>query len=213
MKAVLLACLWFSFATNALAHRLDEYLQAVRISVTTNRIEFSIDLTPGVGVADQVMAVIDKDHDGQISEHETAVYAQRMLNDLRIKLDDKVMTLSVVETSFPSPLEMKAGIGVIRIKANAPVTRLSTGNHVLQLANTHLPAISVYLVNALATKDPVIQITKQIRDELQKDYRLEFGIVSPTTSGRNRVEVLCGSVFAILASMGVTLKLVLRALY
>ena len=55
MKPVLLGCLLFVLATHALAHRLDEYLQATRISVATNRIDLSIDLTPGVAVAAAVM--------------------------------------------------------------------------------------------------------------------------------------------------------------
>jgi hypothetical protein len=46
------------------------------------------------------------------------------------------------------------------------------------LTNAHLPAISVYLVNALMPKDTSIKITSQTRDELQKHYRLEFGVNS-----------------------------------
>ena len=66
-------------ATEALAHRLDEYLQATRVSVATNRINLSIDLTPGVTVADQVLAVIDKNVDGQVSKDEGNDYARRFL--------------------------------------------------------------------------------------------------------------------------------------
>jgi hypothetical protein len=176
MRTGLLGCLLLLLATDALAHRLDEYLQATRVSVATNHIGLSIDLTPGVAVADQVLAVIDKDHDGRISDEEGAAYAQRILKDIRILLDEKVLALRVVDASFPALREVKQGLGVIRIKANAHIEHLAAGQHTLSLTNAHLPAISVYLVNALVPKERAITITNQTRDELQKEYRLEFGI-------------------------------------
>jgi hypothetical protein len=179
MKPLLLCGLLLALATDASAHRLDEYLQTTRISVATNRIDLSIDLTPGVAVADKVLAAIDTDRDGQLSGKETAAYAERALNDLNLRLDERILTLTVVESSFPTIPKMQAGVGVIRLKASAPVERLSAGNHDLSLTNAHLPAISVCLVNALVPKDLTIKITKQTRDEFQKNYRLEFRI-TPT---------------------------------
>ena len=176
MRQRLLGCLLLVFATNALAHRLDEYLQATRLLVATNRLDLSIDLTPGVAIAGQLLAVIDTDRNGRISEEEVAAYAQRVLNDIRIRLDERVLALSLEHTSFPALHEVKQGLGVIRIKATAPVGPLSSGKHTLSFNNAHLPAISVYLVNALVPKDRAITITKQTRDELQKHYRLEFGV-------------------------------------
>jgi len=178
MRTSLLGCLLLVLASDALAHRLDEYLQATRVLVTTNRVELSINLTPGMAVADQVLVVIDTDRDGRVSADESTAYAQRVLKDMRIGLDGKVLALSLVEASFPALHEVKGGLGVIRIKANAAVGKLTAGNHVFSLTNAHLQAISVYLVNALVPKDHAIKITKQTRDELQKDYRLEFGVHS-----------------------------------
>ena len=179
MKQRLLGCLLLVLATDALAHRLDEYLQATRVSVATNRVDLSIDLTPGVAIADQLLVVIDTDRDGRISEKEVAAYAQRVLNDIRIRLDEKALALSLGDTAFPALHEVKQGLGVIRIKATAPVAPLSVGKHTLSLTNAHLPAISVYLVNALVPKDRAIKIAKQTRDELQRTYRLEFGLMPP----------------------------------
>ena len=180
MKTGLLGCLLLLLATNASAHRLDEYLQAIRILVATHRIDLSLDLTPGVAVAERLLAVIDQDRDGQLSDDELAAYAQRVLNDLRVGLDEKVLTLRVVDVSFPKLHEVRSGLGVIRIKATAPVGQLTAGRHALSLTNAHLPAISVYLVNALVPKDRAIEIAKQTRDELQKHYRLEFGVSPPS---------------------------------
>ena len=180
MKLALLGCLLVALATPAFAHRLDEYLQATRIAVATNCIDLSLELTAGVAVADQLLVVIDKDRDGKVSEAEVAAYAQRVLKDIQVGLDEKVLAPSLVDTSFPTLHEVRAGVGVIRIKATVSVGPLSAGNHALGLTNAHLPAISVYLVNALAPKDRAIKITKQTRDELQKNYRLEFSVSSST---------------------------------
>jgi hypothetical protein len=177
MKPVLLGSLMLALATDALAHRLDEYLQATRVAVATNRIDLALDLTPGVAVADQLLVVIDKDRDGRVSEEEVAAYARLVLKDLRIALDEKALALSLVDTSFPALHEIKGGLGVIRIKASAPVGQLTVGKHTLSLTNVHLPTISVYSVNALVPKDTAIKITRQTRDELQKNYRLDFRVI------------------------------------
>lgn len=179
MKPGLLVSLLLLFAADAWGHRLDEYLQAARIAVATNRIELSLELTPGVTIVDQLLVVIDQNRNGQISKAEAAAYAQRVLKEVRLGLDDKELALSVEATYFPTMLEIKGGVGAIRIKATAAVAPLAGGKHNLTLTNAHLPAISVYLVNVLAPKDAAIKITKQTRDELQKNYRLEFGVSSP----------------------------------
>jgi hypothetical protein len=178
MKPGLLGCLLLLLATQAWAHRLDEYLQSVRVSVATNRIGLSMELTPGVAVVDQVLAVIDKDRDGRVSEAEVAAYAQRVLEEIQVGLDGKVLAMTLTDTSFPTLEGVRKGMCVIRIKANASVKPLSVGNHTLHLTNAHMPAISVYLVNALTPKDRAIKVRKQTRDKLQTTYRLEFSVGS-----------------------------------
>lgn len=64
----ILACLASPLATEA--HRLDEYLQATRLSVARDRIDLELDLTAGADVASAVFASIDTNHDGRISPTE-----------------------------------------------------------------------------------------------------------------------------------------------
>jgi hypothetical protein len=59
----------------ALAHRRDEYLQAARIAVEPSRIAIELDITPGMAMAPAVVALLDGDRDGQISEREARAYA------------------------------------------------------------------------------------------------------------------------------------------
>ena len=94
-------------------------------------------------------------------------------------LDGRTLALKVEDSSFPALKEVKEGVGIIRIKASGAIPSLAAGRHTVSLTNSHLPAISVYLVNALVPEDRGIKITRQIRDELQKYYRLEF-VVSST---------------------------------
>lgn len=176
IRVGLLGCLLVTLATNATAHRLDEYLQATRVTVTTNRVDLSIDLTPGVSIAGQLLVVIDKNRNGLVSDEEGSAYAQHVLKDIQFGLDEKTLVPRLLETSFPKLAEIRSGHGVIRIKATASVGPLTTGPHALGLTNAHLPMISVYLVNALVPNDPAIKIGKQTRDELQKEYRLEFEV-------------------------------------
>jgi hypothetical protein len=173
-------------ARQARAHRLDECLQAARIAVATNRIDLFIDVTPGVAVAGRLLAVIDEDADGDVSEEERLAYFRRVLKDVRIALDGKSLAPRVTDASFPTLDEFRGGHGVIRIKASAALGQLSPGGHGLTLTNVHLATMSVYLVNALVPKDSTITITGQARDELQKGYRLEFAVTrsAPLAVGR-----------------------------
>ncbi len=184
IRAGLLSCLLVALATDATAHRLDEYLQATRVAVATNRVDLSIDLTPGVSVADQLLLVIDQNQDGRVSKEEGSAYAQRVLEDIQVGLDGKTLAPHLLETSFPKLAEIKSGHGVLRIKATASVGPLTAGPHAFSLTNAHLPAISVYLVNALVPNDPAIKIGQQTRDELQKEYRLEFVVRAPAAGAQ-----------------------------
>jgi hypothetical protein len=166
----------FVVASEGFAHRLDEYLQATRIAVATNRVDLTFVLTPGVAVAAQVLEATDRDRDGRVSRDEANAYARRFMKDINIGLDGNAVAPDVTSVSFPTMQEIRSGTGVIRIRATSAVGPMNVGSHALSLTNGHLPAISVYLVNALQSKDPVVEIGKQTRDELQKDYRLEFRV-------------------------------------
>src|SRR5262245_31931420 len=117
MRAALLGCCLFVVASEGFAHRLDEYLQATRIAVGTNRLDLTFELTPGVAVAGQVIEGIDQDQDGRVSGEEGNVYARRFLKDVNLGLDGKVVALNVTAVSFPEMQEIRGGTGVIRIRA------------------------------------------------------------------------------------------------
>jgi hypothetical protein len=107
----------------ALGHRLDEYLQAALIAVAKEHVQAQIRLTPGVAVFPIVLASIDSNGDGVISEIEQRAYAERVLRDLSLSVDGNHLPLRLVSMEFPTVAPMKDGLGEIRIEFDADVPR------------------------------------------------------------------------------------------
>ena len=171
--SLLLAC-----PAPAAAHRLDEYLQASRISLARDRVEVEIDLTPGVNVAPQVVAFIDGDGDGALSPAERQGYAALVVRLVELEVDGSPAPLMLAGSEFPSLDEMRAGGGTIHLRARAAIPGPSTGRHELAYSNVHHPELSAYLINALAPPSGV-EIRSQQRDPWQRQLRLVYVSGSP----------------------------------
>ena len=157
------------------AHRLDEYLQATRLSVAVDRVRLEIDLSPGVAIADSVIQAIDRDRDGSIQDGEAAGYAATVLRALTLSVDGRPVRLQLERRAFPSPADMREGIGTIRLVASAPVAA-GGGRRRLSFANAFHPVSSAYLVNALVPSDRRITLGGQRRDPLQRTYTLDYDV-------------------------------------
>ncbi len=157
------------------AHRLDEYLQATLLGVTRQGVEVELQLTPGVAVLPSVVAVIDRNLDGQISPDEERAYSAWVLKDLDLKIDGRSVPLRIVESQYPSLQDMHEGLGSIRLKMKA-----DCAGHELRFENRHLPELSVYLVNCLADSGAGLTVGKQERDEAQKSIRFVYSFVGDT---------------------------------
>jgi hypothetical protein len=162
----------------SLAHRLDEYLQAARVSLERDRITVDIDLTAGVRIASGIVALIDHDHDGVISPAEARSYAQLVLSEIAMRLDGQQVTLMLDRVEVPSVAEMPDGMGVIQLTAHAGLDGLATGHRELYFENNHHRDSSVYLVNALVPKDRSIGVIRQVRDSRQQTVQIEYSVAS-----------------------------------
>jgi hypothetical protein len=160
------------------AHRLDEYLQATRLSIRTDGIEVELDLTPGVAVAQQVFALIDTNHDGEISSAEAEAYARLVLNSIDVAVDGRPVGLQLTSQSVPQLSDMTQGVGTIRLQASAKFARVAAGAHRVYYRNMHQANIGAYLVNALVPEDKHIQIQRQSRDYQQHELTLEYEVVT-----------------------------------
>jgi hypothetical protein len=157
----------------ALAHRLDEYLQATLVGIEPGGIKLMINLTPGVEVAEEVLARIDFNRDGLISASETATYFELVRRDLTLRLDADGLELEAVTAAMPTPAELRTGEGIIQFEL-AVATSLAAGRHVLVLENRHHPRIGVYLFNAALPAARSIEIARQQRNDDQSIGEIEF---------------------------------------
>jgi hypothetical protein len=174
--------LLFALPSTLRAHRLDEYLQATLVVIEPERVRLQINLTPGVAVAEQVLALIDRDRDGVISTNEAAAYCELLKRDLVVRLDQREIKLKLTTSYFPGPAELRTGLGFIQIEYSATIDALARGPHKLTIDNRHLPKFSVYLVNAAQPASGSVRITKQARNENQSTTEIQFAFEPPPNS-------------------------------
>lgn len=176
-----IALLALSLLPGALAHRLDEYLQATLIGVTRDGIDLDIQLTPGVAILPAWMTLVDRDRDGRISPDEQRAYVARVIRDVELQVDGVPAPLQLVESTFPSVESMREGLGAVRIKLRTSLT-----GRRLRFENRHLPQFSVYLVNCLAAPSDGLDVTGQERDESQRSIQFSYSFAAAAISGPPR---------------------------
>ena len=158
------------------AHRLDEYLQAARVSLERTRVALEVDLTPGAAVADGIIALIDGDGDKRISPLEAERYGRSVLADVVLELDGRPITLTLDHVEASSLEEMRHGLGAIQLRASGDAEPRMSLRCELHFQNNHQAGSSVYLVNALLPGDAGIKVVGQTRDAKQRDVRIEYSI-------------------------------------
>jgi hypothetical protein len=157
----------------ARAHRLDEYLQGALVSVEKDRVHVQMTLTPGVAVLPVVLAGIDRDSDGSLSAPEQRSYAVRVLRDLSLKIDGRVLIPRLISQQFSSVAEMNDGLGEVRIEFEADLPAGGSKRR-LVLENHHQSSIAAYQVNCLVPRDRDIRIIAQERNYTQSHYELDY---------------------------------------
>jgi hypothetical protein len=160
----------------AAAHRLDEYLQAARVSLARDGVTIDVDLTPGASVAPAVLEIVDADRDGALSPIEAGAYGRAVLGDLVLELDGRPVALTLHRVEASSPGEMRDGMGTIQVRAVGRIGPLRAGHHQLYFRNNHRPGGSVYLVNALIPDDRSVSVTGQTRDVRQQEGRIDYTV-------------------------------------
>ena len=167
------AALLLSLAVLAFPHRLDEYLQATIISIEKDRVQAFLRLIPGVAVSSVVLASIDANGDGIISETEQRAYAERVLRDLSLSMDGNRLKPRLISVDYPATKEIKEGLGEIHIEFRADLPHGGVDRR-LVFENHHQSRIAAYLVNCLVPQDRNIRVVAQNRNENQSFYQLDF---------------------------------------
>jgi hypothetical protein len=165
------------------AHRTDEYLQAARLAIDPGRVQIELDLTPGIAMADAILADIDRDRDGSLSAEEQRAYGTLVLSALQVEVDGTRLPVQLGVSSFPEPEAVRRGEGTIRLHSAAMLPRLSIGFHQLLFRNRHHPDRSVYLANAVVPASDRVAVRAQRRDGDQTELIIEYVLrAAPATS-------------------------------
>jgi hypothetical protein len=162
------------------AHRRDEYLQAARVAIDPERVRIDLDLTPGIAVADRILADIDLDRSGTLSSIETEAYVRQVLGAITIDVDGSPLAVRRIDSAFPTIDAVRQGEGTIQIHLSAPVPNLGPGEHRLRYRNAYRPDIGAYLANALVPESDRVTVTGQDRDLDQRDFRVQYQLNAAT---------------------------------
>jgi hypothetical protein len=174
------------------AHRRDELLQAVRLGVEPTHVDLELDLSPGIAVADAVIADIDGDRDGSFSITEQHAYARAVVAALSIHVDGQPLVVDALQWQFPGIDALQRGEGAIRLRSVVTLPRMSEGEHTLALHNGYRRDVGVYLANALVPLSKRVAITAQHRDVNQRDLIIDFSLRAPASAVRWPLGTLAG---------------------
>jgi hypothetical protein len=166
-------------AAEVSAHRRDEYLQAARLAIDPGGVQIELDLTPGIALAEAVIADIDRNRDGSLSEDEQRAYGDLVASAVTLAIDGRPVRAQLAATSFPNVEAMRRGEGTIRLRSSATLAHLSTGPHQLLFRNSHHPDRSVYLANALVPTSDTVAVTAQRRDIDQTELTIDYVLGAP----------------------------------
>jgi len=181
-KLITVAAWFLCLGGVASAHRLDECLQAMLVTVEQDHVHTSMRLIPGVAVSAAVIADIDRNGDGVLSMGERQAYAERVLGDWSLTVDGNRLTPRLVSMEFPQIDQIREGLGEIHLEFTADLPK-GGRNRRLILENHRQDPNTAYMVNALVPHDNNIQIVGQKRNELQSFYQLDYiqtDVAAPT---------------------------------
>jgi hypothetical protein len=130
----------------ATSHPVDELIQGAYLTLAPGEVRLDLDLTPGAEVLPLVSPALDPDADGSVTEAEARAYAEDVLGDSKLLLNEEAVAWTLVGVTVPDPTLLAAGSGVIRIEATAARPDRE-GIHVLTYETHHEPAKSLWMAN------------------------------------------------------------------
>lgn len=160
----------------AAAHPLDEFYQVTYVVVGPHRITLQIEQYPGLLIAPRILALVDSNQDNQISETERQAYTKRFLEDIVFEIDGQPAAITPTDFEVSTPLELRAGTGLIRFDLVADLPDDHQGRHQFYYKNNYQPDISVYLVNAISDEARRVSIEAQERDVFQSSLQADYAI-------------------------------------
>ena len=196
---LLVVLLWAGVTS---AHRRDEYLQAARLAIDPDRVQLTLDLTPGIAVTERVLGSIDRDASGSISEAEARAYAEDVLRAIALDVDGTPLRVELVDSAAPEIDAVMRGEGTMRIHGAAAIPRLADGLHRLRYRNNYGGDIGVYLANVLVPDSDRVMVTAQRRDAEQRALVVEYNLRGdPAARSRASVPVGLAGALVLIANL------------
>ena len=162
--------------------------------------DLQLDLTPGIEVADTVIADIDRDGDGVLSPDEKREYVAGVLGAVALDVDGKPLRVVPIDATFPNVDSFRRGEGTVQLRASTSLPPLFNGAHHLSYRNTNRPDISVFLANALVPDSERVAVRAQQRDTDQRDLKIEYELQAESHVATAGWTVFSGVLVVALAS-------------
>jgi hypothetical protein len=180
-KAVI-ACLLVmaTFAPTALAHPADKVVQAAYLTLAPGGLRLELDLTPGELVANQFLGFLDQNTDGQIGDGEISVFAERVIQDLSVRVNGQVAALHLESKTVPDPAGLRTGGQQVTLIFAASLPDVTGENNLefrntLEFQNNFAPIRNAYLANVFVQSGEV-KVLEQKRDATQQDFRVRYNL-------------------------------------
>jgi hypothetical protein len=164
-------------AATVRAHRLDEFLEAARISLEPSHVDVEMNLTPGMSTADTFIHEVDGNTDGVFSPIEQWNYATGLVRSLDVRLDDApVRPLRVTAVDVPEAASVRSGDAAATVRATVPIRALAPGVHRLVFRNDDGASDSVFMANTVLPDSRMIAVTAQKHSVDQRELTIEFAV-------------------------------------
>jgi len=120
-----------------------------------------------------------------LSDAEQRAYAERVLAAITLRVDEApALRSGLARFSFPDVATIRSGNGVISIRSDARLSRLSAGPHRVLFRNNFVADESVYLANALVPDDDRVAIVGQERRVDQSELTIAFNVRETDPAGK-----------------------------
>ncbi|HEX8028200.1 MAG TPA: DUF3500 domain-containing protein [Vicinamibacterales bacterium] len=101
------------------------------------------EVASGTSVAESIIGDMDADRDGLLSGAEKSAYVQRVIDTLRLSVDDRAIPLTATSITFPELAAFRRGDGIAQLRMSAAM-RQAPGKHSLLFQNGNRRDVRVY---------------------------------------------------------------------
>ena len=135
------------------AHPHTKVEQQAMLSIGLDRASLSIRIVPSYDEGAAILAYIDKNEDGVISQAEETLFGQAVLSQTRLTVDRSEVALSGLSVAIPDAAEIASGSGIIEINAEARYQKLTGQAHSIALTVSYEDLSHDWFVQPFFYKD------------------------------------------------------------